>query len=51
MTVNEREGMVKAFKDGKVVYLTAYKEEEKLADDRPKRRPIQDDVLPHLPGH
>ena len=37
MPMNEVEGMAEAFKDGKVVCLTAYKEEEKLADDQPKR--------------
>ncbi len=42
--------MAEAFKDAKVVYLTAYKYGEELAPDQPKRRPIQDDVLPHLPG-
>jgi len=51
MPMNEIEGMDEAFKDAKVVYLTTYKDGEEPADDQPKRRPIQNDVLPHLPGH
>lgn len=51
MPMNEIEGMDEAFKDMKVVYLTTYKDGEEPADDQPKRRPLQNDVLPHLPGH
>jgi hypothetical protein len=50
MPTNEVDGMAEAFKDAKVVYLTTYKDGEELDEDRPERRPIQDDVLPHLPG-